>query len=136
MSHSDVIDQFQGNEANKDKKLYTWTKFYVRRWLLSDFRSNLFFFSDDSLWVIVTSWTNQSVGRWKTIKNWTRGLNFISVGGPHVILARLRKTRDILTTPTQKINVKIEFPVVCLVVVHYLGVLINQFKPFGNAYAN
>ena len=58
------------------------------------------------------------------------------MGGPHVILARLRKIRDILTTPTQKINVKIEFPVVCLVVVHYVGVLITQFKPFWNAYAN
>ena len=84
----------------------------------------------------MTSETHQSVGRWKRIKNWTRGLNFINVGSPHVILARLRKTRDILTTPTQKINVKIEFPVVCLMIVYYLGILITQFKPFGNAYAN
>ena len=49
MSHSDVTDQSQGSEVKEDKKLYTWPEFYVRRWLLRDFRSNLSFFSDDSL---------------------------------------------------------------------------------------
>ena len=38
MTHSDVIGQAQGSEMKEDEKLYTWTKFHVRRWLLRDFR--------------------------------------------------------------------------------------------------
>ena len=49
MSHSDVTEQSQGSEVKEDNKLYTWAEFHVRRCLLRDFRSNLFFFSDDSL---------------------------------------------------------------------------------------
>ena len=49
MTHSDVIGQSQGSEVKENEKLYTWAKFGMRRWLLRDFRSNLNFFSDDSL---------------------------------------------------------------------------------------
>ena len=60
----------------------------MRRWRLCDFRSNsIFFFTNDSLWVIVTSPTNHGIGRWKRMQNWQRGLNFIRIGGSYAILA-------------------------------------------------
>ena len=49
MSHSDVIGPWKGSEVKEDEKLFTWAKFGMRRWLLRDFRSNLIFFSNDSL---------------------------------------------------------------------------------------